>query len=335
MNFLNNIKLKYTSDLLNQSIEKNEFSNFQKHYEVLKKIDESVANKYIRYNSFDFIEKEELNFLFNQNIIWANSFRKKDTDLVTNFISQIFALTSNTKIQHLNFYEEVLKTLSEEEIKDYQFVNDVFLKSHYYFQMMIDNQNPGVKLMNTNSAFFEYNSKIHFTHHKLTKCLFYILKHPYQIFSELKQEGLTSQAALNVLCNLENKPTMMEIHKDGKVLSCPENSSSWENNVLSWTDDNVQTSLRGLIIFYDDLLDDTEDKLITIAAHLKEAGFEIELNPLEISKIAEKFQFDQRNTIPIEISNNEKKLIDRDCGALIEKFFSKKTLNYQNALNAK
>ncbi len=38
MNFLNNIKLKYTSDLLNQSIEKNEFSNFQKHYEVLKKL---------------------------------------------------------------------------------------------------------------------------------------------------------------------------------------------------------------------------------------------------------------------------------------------------------
>ena len=127
----------------------------------------------------------------------------------------------------------------------------------------------------------------------------------------------------------------MEIYKNGKVLSCPENTSSWENNVLSWTNDNVQTSLRGLIIFYDDLLADTEDKLITIAAHLKEAGFEIELNPIEISKIAEKFESDQRNTIPIEISKNEKKLIDRDCGALIEKFFSKKTLNYQNALNAK
>ena len=41
------------------------------------------------------------------------------------------------------------------------------------------------------------------------------------------------------------------------------------------------------------------------------------------------------NPVQIEISNNEKKLIDRDCGALIEKFFSKKTLNYQNALNAK
>ena len=191
----------------------------------------------------------------------------------------------NTKIQHLNFYEEVLKTLSEEEIKDYQFVNDVFLKSHYYFQMIIDNQNPGVKLMNTNSAFFEYNSKIHFTHHKLTKCLFYILKHPYQIFSELKQEGLTSQAALNVLCNLENKPTMMEIHKNGKVLSCPENSSSWENNVLSWTNDNVQTSLRGLIIFYDDFT--WGSCILCYSESFTSRVVNCILNPLELSKIAE------------------------------------------------
>ena len=112
------------------------------------------------------------------------------------------------QIQNFDFYEEVLKILEEQEINEYHSFNDIFLKSHYYFQMMIDNHYPGVKLLNTNSAFFEYNNKIHFTHHKLTRCLFYVIKHPYQIFSELKQEGLTAQAALSLLCNLENKPTM-------------------------------------------------------------------------------------------------------------------------------
>ena len=67
MSFLNKIKLKYTSDLLNQSIEKKDFSDFKKNYEDLKKMDQGLANKYIKYNSFEFIENEELNFLFNKN----------------------------------------------------------------------------------------------------------------------------------------------------------------------------------------------------------------------------------------------------------------------------
>ena len=104
MSFLNKIKLKYTSDLLNQSIEKKDFSDFKKNYEDLKKMDQGLANKYIKYNSFEFIENEALNFLFNKNIVWANSFRKKDINLLSNFISQIFQLTSNVQIQNFDFY---------------------------------------------------------------------------------------------------------------------------------------------------------------------------------------------------------------------------------------
>ena len=327
MSFLNKIKLKYTSDLLNQSIEKKDFSDFKKNYEDLKKMDQGLANKYIKYNSFEFIENEALNFLFNKNIVWANSFRKKDTNLLSNFISQIFQLTSNTQIQNFDFYEEVLKILEEQEINEYHSFNDIFLKSHYYFQMMIDSHYPGVKLLNTNSAFFEYNKKTHFTHHKLSRCFFYVIKHPYQLFSELKQEGLTAQAALNLLCNLENKPTMREVNKDGKKLLFPENSSSWSTNVSSWTNENVQISLRGLTIYHDDLYNKTEDKLIEIAAHLKESGLEVEINSLEISKIAEQFKSNEKNKTPLELSNKEKKLIDRDCGDIIEKYFSERTSN--------
>ena len=322
MSFLNKIKLKYTSDLLNQSIEKKDFSDFKKNYEELKKMDQGLANKYIKYNSFEFIENEALNFLFNKNIVWANSFRKKDTDLLSNFISQIFQLTSNVQIQNFDFYEEVLKILEEQEINEYHSFNDIFLKSHYYFQMMIDNHYPGVKLLNTNSAFFEYNNKIHFTHHKLTRCLFYVIKHPYQIFTEMKNEGLETQAALNILCNFEDRPSMFQIEKNSKLLSCPENSKSWQTNVSSWTNENAQISLRGLTIYYEDMLHKTEDKLIEIAAHLKESGFDMELSSIEISKIADDFKSHENDKIPIQISKKEKKIIDRECGDLIDKHFS-------------
>ena len=67
--------------------------------------------------------------------------------------------------------------------------------------------------------------------------------------------------------------------------------------------------------------------MIEIAAHLKESGLEGEINPLEISKIAEKFRLNEKNKTLIELSNKEKKIIDRDCGDVIEKYFSEHTSN--------
>ena len=325
MSFLNNIKLKYTTNLLNQCIDNENFKDFQKYYDQLKKINPKVANKYIKYNSVDFINNEEVNFLFNKDIIWLNSFRKKDIDLTSNLISQIFNLSSTKKINRISFYEEVLRILEDDEIKDYKNSSDRFFKSHYYFQILVDQQNPGTKLIDTTSSFFELNKNIHFTHHKLSRCYFYIIKHPYQIFAELKKEGLGTQQALNVLCNFENRPEIVEVNKGGQNLFLPENTNSWSINASSWTNENVQVSLRGLTLYYDDLINKTEDKVIEMAAHLKESGLEMELNPLELSKIADQFKSAQIENISIDLSNKEKKIIDRECGDVIEKLFSERT----------
>ena len=45
---------------------------------------------------------------------------------------------------------------------------------------------------------------------------------------------------------------------------------------------------------------------------------------MEISKIAENFQSDEKEKTVSEISNKEKKIIDRECGDLIEKYFSER-----------
>jgi hypothetical protein len=322
MSFLKNIKLNYTTKVLNECIENNSFSEFQKNYEKLKKIDSKIANKFIKYNSTSFIENDELNFLFNKNFIWLNSYRKQDVSFLSNIITQIFKLSSTKNMELLNFYEEVLKVLDDDEIKEYQTPNDIFLKSHYYFQMLLDNHHPGTKLVNTSSAFYEFDKKIHFTHHKLTRCYFYVIKHPYQIFADLKNRGFQTQEALSILCNFEDRPDTVEIQRNNKKLFCPEITKSWTTNVLSWTNKNVQSSLRGLTLYDDDLLNKTEDKIIEIAAHLKESGIEIELNPLQLSKISHELDSTKTKNITPELSNKEKKIIDRECGELIEKFFS-------------
>ena len=100
MSFLKNIKLNYTTKVLNECIENNSFNDFQKNFEKLEKIDVKIANKFIKYNSTSFIENDELNFLFNKNFIWLNSYRKQDVNLLSNIITQIFKL-STKKI--LNF----------------------------------------------------------------------------------------------------------------------------------------------------------------------------------------------------------------------------------------
>lgn len=323
MNIINNIKLNYSLKTLNQCIENKDFTDFEKNFNQLKKLNEKIAKKYLKYNCHDFIENSELDFLFNNNTVWVNSFIKKDTLPINNIISKILESSSKTSgTECFDFYTKVLSILDEDETNEFTNLNDIFLKSHYYFQLLINLKNPGIKIVNTSSAFFEYNKSIYFTHQKLTKCFYYVIKHPYQIFQDLKNEGKESGEAIRLICNLDNRVNIIELEKNGTRISCPENRKSWSVNVSSWTNQNVESSLRGLIIKYDDLFTRTEDLFFDIAGSMKEAGLLLDIKPLEISSLASSFNETKIDYSDIQISNKEKKIIDRECGETIEKFFS-------------
>ena len=321
MSFLKNIKLQYSTKILNQCIDNQNFTDFEEHFNNIKKLDPNIANQYLRYNADKFIDVEDLSYLFNDNIIWANSFNPEDAVLASNIVSQIISNTSNLSIKNFNFYQEVLSALNDKELEDYSTVNDIFLKSHYYFQILVNNKNPYLKTLNTSSAFFEYNKNTYFTHSKLTKCFIYIIKHPYKIFDDLRQSGYESNEIINLLCGLDDKPLQIHSEQNNKTKTCQEQRKSWAVNVSSWTNENVQNSLRGLIINFDDLLSNLEDKLIEIAGHLKESGIVININPQELNKLASTLQINNKHLNEIEISNKDKKIIDRDCGELIAKYF--------------
>ena len=136
MSFLKNIKLQYSTKILNQCIDSQDFTDFKEHFNNIKKLDPNIANQYLRYNADKFIDVEDLSYLFNDNIIWANSFNPEDAVLASNIVSQIISNTSNLSIKNFNFYQEVLSVLNDKELEDYSTVNDIFLKSHYYFQIL-------------------------------------------------------------------------------------------------------------------------------------------------------------------------------------------------------
>ena len=84
----------------------------------------------------------------------------------------------------------------------------------------------------------------------------------------------------------------------------------WSTNVSSWTNENVVNTFRGLVIKYEDLINDTYDNLAGIIFHLNEAGLNIKLD-------YQKIQYFIDNNKPLnqthetEISSSSKKRLSR------------------------
>tara|TARA_B100000787_G_C16154211_1_gene278063 strand:+ start:76 stop:1053 length:978 start_codon:yes stop_codon:yes gene_type:complete len=323
MSFFTKIKSIYNIKSLNECIENNNYKDFPRLFDALKEKDPVTYSKFLKFNTHNFIENEELNTLFKKSFIWVNSFNLNDVLLLNNFIIKFLA-ASKIETNVNNFYEKTLSCLTHEDVKDYPVFNDLFLKSHYYFHKLIENSSKtDLNILNTRSAFFEYQKKIFFTHHKLTRCFFYIVKHPYDIFLDLKKQGKSSQESLSILCNLDQRPNIVKINFNNEERSCEENTRSWSTNVSSWTNANVVSTLRGLVIKYDDLINKKEEVLLDVAAHLKESGIDVNFTSNEIIDLAKSFNFlvDTKNN-HATISNQDKKIIDRDCGEMLDKYLN-------------
>ncbi|MDB9776320.1 hypothetical protein OAB63_01005 [Alphaproteobacteria bacterium] len=323
MSFFTKIKSIYNIKLLNQCIENNDYKGFLSSFEDLEKQDPTTHNKFLKFHTHNFIENETLNELFQKNFIWVNSFSLDDVPLLNNFITKVLN-SSKIETNVMNFYEKTLSCLTNEDLKDYPVFNDLFLKSHYYFHKLIEKDSKKkLNILNSQSAFFEYQKKIFFTHHKLTRCFFYVVKHPYDIFLDLKKQNNSSQESLNILCNLDQRPKIVKIQHNNIERSCEENMKSWSINVSSWTNANVVSTLRGLVIRYDDLINRKEEILLDIAAHLKESGVDVNFTSNEIVNLAKSFNFlPNTENNHDSISKQDKKIIDRDCGEMLDKYIN-------------
>ena len=71
------------------------------------------------------------------------------------------------------------------------------------------------------------------------------------------------------------------------------------------------------------MINKKEEVLLDIAAHLKESGLDINFTSNNIADLAKSFNFllNNKNNHDL-ISKQDKKIIDRDCGEMLDKYFN-------------
>jgi len=86
-----------------------------------------------------------------------------------------------------------------------------------------------------------------------------------------------------------------------------QNRQSWNTHTKSWIDPNVVSTYKGTVIYYNSLVNNTEEVLVNSIYHIKQSGLDIDVNFNTIDEYVSSSKPDSFESI--EISKNEKKKI--------------------------
>ena len=115
-----------------------------------------------------------------------------------------------------------------------------------------------------------------------------------------------------------NSEFFLNSEQNNNDIKVYENRTNININKKSWTDPNVVNTFKGKIINYDDLLVNTEEVLLEIIFHLKQYGFEMDVNVEDIKEFISKNKIE--NNDKNELSNNEKKFLEKNLDEEIPAF---------------
>ena len=316
--FLNKIKDKYYLNLLNKFIEKGDMSEIRS---LLKK--KFIFDKKSNLNDFNnyiikFLSEQKFEKLFNKNLIWVNSFEESSYKYINKFLSDILSHNKVPFIEPTKYVDELYDLIRSRNIYKIDFED--MCSMSYGYQYFLTEKNNNIKILNSSASFFETASNIYFTHYFYTRCYIYIIKNPYEIFQRNKLQNI-SDKKINHMQELISGDINDILHKyeDGTYY-ISENRQNWSTNVSSWTNPNVKSTFRGLILREEDLLSDPLQQLSEITSHLIQSGLELNLdysylqnyiseNPIKIEK-KDEYSF----------SKKELKILDRDIGNVANKF---------------
>lgn len=302
MSIISKIKLNYYNNLFQIYLKDNKKDDFINLCQKCFSTPDSIAELTIKYMQ-DAIEMADGEKIFNKNIVWINSYDISETKYINDFIN--YYIENNNFA--LNTYSEFLS--SQQNITNHfnQLTFEDFQKHSYYFQFLISNlNNSSTKFINSSAAFFETTEGKMFTHPRLTSCYIYIVRNPSDIFKRLlSRMDNRSDYALQKILNLDQKPEKLNSN-----ILIEEMQSDWGTNVSSWTNENVVNTFRGLIIKYEDLINDPYDIFASIIFHLNEAGLNIKLDYKKIENFIQNYQLEKQNYIN-DISSSSKKRLNR------------------------
>ena len=105
-----------------------------------------------------------------------------------------------------------------------------------------------------------------------------------------------------------------------------ENKQSWSTNVSSWTNPNVISTFRGIIIKEEELIEDPLQKLSELVSHLIQSGINCKLDYSYLQNYIEENPIEKEIIPMADLSKKELKILNRDIGNVADK------LNYKPSL---
>lgn len=321
MGFTDNFKYNYQKKFLLSSLQEKNADEVFKQVIKLAQSNNPVFFKLILENINPI--QSLLEFVDNpiKNIIWINSFSSYEAEIIEQFLMYYFNKVGEAKKMHFNSYsEEIIECLKpfQEEL-NIDLSNFVYNSDFYQLLISIRNKEKTIFLKN-HIVFFEHEEKKKFTYTNYTQSYFYILRDPFKIYCESKNNNLSQQEAKNFLLNLDQKPSSEHLVKYNLKHKLEINRMSWSKNIASWDDQNVVNTHRGLIIKLEDIFEDPNYYLASIISHINQSGLDIEINYDFIEEYSLRFKKNRNIHVNCDISQKEIKSIKRDLSDKLNQY---------------
>jgi hypothetical protein len=302
------IKQRYQQNLLDTYIKNQDIESmkeiFKNTFLKNKKINFDQMLNYLVY----FSSHQKYENFFTKNLVWINSFDKDDYEYLNVFINEYF------KYQKIEYYPPKEYNLFLEDIaKKYSLskINfEMMCSYNYLYQYLIsEDDTKNFHILNTSNVFFETANHLYFTHYYLTRAYIYITRSPYSLYKKYKSNNHQKQVnSLQGLLSGEN----LQKHYFNENGYIEENINCWSTNNSSWSNINVINTFRGTVVNYSTLENNTFDALTQVVSHLIQSGIKLNLDYDFIEGYVKNNPFPVVNWNTVSISNQEKKLINRD-----------------------
>ncbi len=265
-----------------------------------------------------------------QSIIWVASYPKSGNTMIRAFLSAYFftkdGILSDFKplqnITSFNNFSNYTNITSFPEL-DYFKKNPEEISKYWLINQEIINKNlkSDVIFYKTHNALIEKNSN-YFTNNKQTKCFIYIVRDPRSVVISSKEHyGFRNyDEAIDVIISdkwisyVTKKPNLL-----------PEFILSWKTNFLSWQNYYARNRNKGIILRYEDLVNNTEKTLYLLVEFLTKH--------LDFSINVEKFNNSIKSVSFKKLKNMEQEKGFNEKSKKTKNFFRKgKTDEWNNLL---
>ena len=314
MKFIRNVKFNYYSKQIEDLLKDSKFNELEDFLYKLSSNDKNLFLNIHKHFQKSFFELQTVEDVFPNNLIFINSFLKSERSFISNFIKYYF---KQINFNNYFFYDYIslLSNFSKKYLNKEMLEFSDIIENSLNLQSILSFENKdSLVFVENDYPFFSTDGNLNFANSNYTNCFFHILDHPYNVYSSLKSVSNSKDEAFNKMYNLDSRSEF--ISNDGVNIELVK--KDWMTHSKSWLDPNVKSSLKGLTIKIEEIVDSPTELFSSVIMHLNQSGNKLPLKYDIIEKYIEENKYKKENYTNQDLSNNEKKFIQKNSIKIFE-----------------